>query len=119
MKGKYAEGFNTQLINLFKELIKMYPKNKDFNQIKNQIMILSQTAYEIPIQTFELHVSIYRNHIQNKNDKFFMEFNLQGTPLSELDYLKNIWKIADTNTKDAMWRYFIILDKLSEKYNSL
>ena len=119
MKGKYAEGFNTQLINLFKELTKMYPKNKDFKLIKSEIMILAQTAYEIPIQTFNIHISPCRDHLRNRNEKFFLELNLSGTPLSELNYLKEIWKTVDDLTKDSMWRYFLILDKLSEKYNSL
>ena len=98
----------------------MYPKNKDFKLIKNQIMMLAQTnTYEIAIQTFELNISLYRNHLRTKNEKFFLEFNLSGTPLSDLNYLKEIWKTVDDKTKDAMWRYFLILDKLSEKYHSI
>lgn len=119
-KGKYAEGFNTQLVNLFKELAKMYPTNKDFKLIKHQIMILSQTnTYELPIQAFELHMSPYRLHLKQKNDEFFLEFDLKNTPLSDLNYLKEIWKTTDDTTKNAMWRYFTILDKLSEKYHQI
>ena len=119
MKGKYAEGFNTQLINLFKELTKMYPTNKDFKLIKSQIMILAQTStYEIPVQTFELNISCYRDQIRTKNEDFFLKFDLTGTPLSDLNYLKEIWTTVDEATKNAMWRYFFILDKLSEKYHT-
>lgn len=119
-KGKYAEGFNIQLINLFKELTQMYTENKDFKLVKNQIMILSQTnTYELPIQTFELHISPFREHLRNKNDDFFLEFDLSSTPISELNYIKEIWKTVGKDTKNAMWRYFIILDKLAEKYHSI
>lgn len=119
MKGKYAEGFNSQLINLFKELTKMYPANNDFKLCKSQVMILAQTAtYEIPVQTFEINISHFRDHLRTRNEAFFLEIDLTDTPLSDLNYLKEIWKTVDNKTKDAMWRYFLILDKLSEKYHS-
>ena len=119
-KGKYAEGFNTQLINLFKELTHMYPDNKDFKLIKNQVQILSQTlTYEIPIKTYEINIATCRDHLKNRNEQFFLQFNLENTPLQQLNYLKDIWKSIGEETKNAMWRYFFILDKLSEKYHTL
>jgi len=119
LKGKYAEGFNVQLINLFKELNRMYPDNNDFKLVKYKIQILSQTStYEIPIKTYEVHIgSTYRHHLVNRNENFFLNFNLQNTPLKDLDYLKKIWESINDQTKNTMWRYFIILDKLSEKYH--
>ena len=119
IRQKYAEGFNSQLINLFKELTLMYPDNKDFKYILTQIRLISSTTFELPIQTYEMNFKDYRTHLNEKNENFFLEFNLQNTPLKDLDYLKEIWKTTSDKTKQAMWRYFFILDKLSMKYHGL
>ena len=119
IKQKYAEGFNSQMINLFKELTLMYPDNKDFKYILTQVRLISNTTYELPIQTYEMNFKPYRDHLNQRNEQFFLEFNLQNTPLKDLDYLKEIWKTTTDKTKDAMWRYFVILDKLSMKYHGL
>ena len=118
VKGKYAEGFNDWLIKFFRELRKMYPQNKDFISYLNQLKVISQSPkYELPIQYFENYVSQYRDHLRSRNEKFFLEFDLSGTNIEFLNYVKDLWKVADEITKNTMWKYFLIFDKLSEKYN--
>lgn len=119
-KGKFAEGFNEWLIKFFRELVKMYPKNSDFKEAKTQVMVIAQTPqYELPIQYFEQFLSPFRDHLKTKNEKFFLEFDLQGTQIEYLNYVKELWLIADDNTKETMWKYFMIFDKLSEKYHQM
>lgn len=118
VKGKYAEGFNDWLIKFFRELRKMYPKNNHFLNILNQLKVISQSPkYEMPIQYFEKYVGSYRDHLRTRNEKFFLEFDLSGTNIEFLNYVKDLWKVADDSTKETLWKYFLIFDKLSEKYN--
>lgn len=120
VKGKYAEGFNDQLVKFFRELCKMFPQNKDFKNAKNELMILSQSPkYELAIQYYEQYVGLYREHLRTRNENFFLEFDLESTELSSLNYIKDLWKVANDNTKETMWKYFLIFDKLAEKYHSL
>ena len=119
MKSKYAEGFNDWLIKFFRQLIKMYPKNTHFKDAKNQVMVVSQTPqYQLPIQYFEKYIGPYREHLRTKNEKFFLEFDLTGTGMEYMNYVKELWLVADDTTKATMWQYFTIFDKLSEKYNN-
>jgi hypothetical protein len=118
-KSKFAEGFNDWLIKFFREIIKMYPQNADFKAVKAQLMTIAATPqYELPIQYFEKYLSPFRTHLRERNEKFFLEFDLSNTGIEYLNYVKDLWKIADDNTKETMWKYFTIFDKLSEKYNS-
>lgn len=120
VSGKYAEGFNDWLIKFFKELVKMYPDNKDFKNIKTQIMLVSQSpGYELPIKNFGTYITPFREHLRNKNEKFFLEFNLEDTEISYFNYIKDLWTNANKETKETMWKYFFIFDKLTEKYHSL
>ena len=119
-KQKFAEGFNDWLVKLFRELVKMYPQNKDFKNAKNEITILSQSPqYEMIIQYYEEYVSPYRQYLRNRDEQFFLEFDLASTKMEFLNYLKDLWKCADNETKETLWKYFQIFDKLSEKYHSL
>ena len=119
-KGKFAESFNDWVIKFFRELIKMYPQNQDFKNAKNQMMITAQSPkYELGIQYFEQYIGVYRKHLREKNEKFFLEFDLKGTTMEYFNYVKDLWLIADDDTKKTMWNYFTIFDKLSEKYSSL
>ena len=120
LKGKYAEGFNDWLTKFFRELIKMYPQNQDFKNVKNQLVMISNSPkYELPIQYFNTYLSPYLQHLRERNEQFFMEFDLKGTGIEYFEYIKDLWKIADDNTKETMWKYFTIFDKLSEKYHSV
>lgn len=116
---KFAEAFNEWVIKFFRELIKMYPSNQDFKMAKSKLTVLSQSPqFEMPIQLFEKYISEYREHLRTKNDQFFLEFDLSGTSMDFLNYVKDLWKSANQSTKDTMFKYFIIFDKLSEKYHS-
>lgn len=138
IKGKFAEGFNDWLIKFIRELCKMYPTNKHFKDAKNKLMILSQSPqYELPIQNFEKYIGPFRQHLREKNEQFFLDFDLKNTKttfdieskkmgfnfkntnMDFLNYIKDLWKVADNNTKETIWKYFSIFDKLSEKYTQV
>ena len=120
IKGKFAEGFNDWLIKFIRELCKMYPTNQHFKEGKNKLMVLSQSPqYELPIQNFEKYIGPFRHHLRERDEKFFLEFNLENTKMGFLNYVKDLWQVADNNTKETMWKYFSIFDKLSEKYNQV
>ena len=107
-KEKYAESFNDWLVKFFRELIKMYPSNYHFKDAKTQIMLVSQTPqFQLPITYFEKYLSPYRDHLYDKNEKFFLEFDLTGSGIEYLNYVKDLWQVADDRTKETMWKYFI------------
>ena len=109
--------FNKKLMEFLKEIIEMYPMNKDFKSMRTQLRIIMNNLESVPIEKFKKYVTLkYKKYIIEKNEDFFLELNLSGTPFESFNYLKDMWKTTSEQTKNAMWKYINLLTKLSEKY---
>ena len=104
----------------FKKIITMYPNNKDFKSMRSQLRLLVTNSPKSPSEYFNLYVTQkYLNYILKRDDIFFINLDLSGTPFASLNYLKNVWVSTDDKTKNAMWEYVILLTKLSQKINKI
>lgn len=109
--------FNKKLMEFVKEVIEMYPDNKDFKSMRSQLRMIMSSAENLPIQKFKELVTIpYSKKIYEKDELFFLELDLSGTPFESFNYLKKMWKTTTPTTKEAMWKYVELLTKLSEKF---
>lgn len=109
--------FNKKLMEFIKEVIEMYPNNKDFKSMRTQLRMIMNNVETLPIEKFKKYVAVkYRKNIDEKNEKFFLELDLSGTPFESFNYLKDMWKTTSEKTKQAMWKYIELLTKLSDKY---
>jgi|TARA_B100001971_G_scaffold13522_1_gene10731 hypothetical protein len=116
MKEKFIEVFNLKLMEFFKKIISMFPNNKDFKSMRAQLRLLITNSPNSPSEYFYKHVNLkYSNYILKKDDTFFIDLDLSGTPFASLNYLKNVWVSIDDKTKNAIWEYVILLTKLSQK----
>tara|TARA_B110001454_G_C12720344_1_gene434397 strand:- start:2250 stop:2645 length:396 start_codon:yes stop_codon:yes gene_type:complete len=116
MKEKFINVFNLKLMEFFKKIIIMFPNNKDFKSMRAQSRLLVTNSPNSPSEYFYKHVNLkYSNYILEKNDTFFIDLDLSGTPFASLNYLKNVWTSTNDETKNAMWEYVILLTKLSQK----
>ena len=116
MNKKYMEVFNIKLMEFFKKIITLYPNNKDFKAMRAQLRMLVTNSPKSPSEYYIKYVTNkYLDNILTKNDSFFINLDLSGTPFASLNYLKNVWGTADNATKEAMWAYVILLTKLSQK----
>ena len=120
MKGKFIDVFNIKLMEFFKKIITMYPNNKDFKSMRSQLRLLVTNSPKSPSGYFNKYVTQrYLNYILEKDDTFFINLDLSGTPFASLNYLKNVWAATDEKTQTAMWDYVTLLTKLSEKINKI
>lgn len=111
--------FNKKLMDFIKEIIEMYPTNKDFKSMRSQLRMVMTNAETIPIEKFKKYVSLkYKNEIETRNESFFLQLDLSGTPFASFNYLKDLWKNTSEGTKEAMWKYVELLKKLSDKYQN-
>lgn len=109
--------FNKKLMEFVKEVVEMYPNNKDFKSMRSQLRMIMSSAEELPIQKFKKYVSIkYRENIDSRNEDFFLKLDLTGTPFASFNYLKDMWKNTSETTKEAMWKYVELLTKLCDRY---
>jgi hypothetical protein len=120
MKDRFIEVFNIKLMEFFKKIITMYPNNKDFKSMRAQLRLLVTNSPKSPSEYFNKYVTQrYLQYILEKDDTFFIDLDLSGTPFASLNYLKNVWVTTDEKTKKAMWEYVLLLTKLSEKINKI
>jgi hypothetical protein len=120
IKDKFTEVFNLKLMEFFKKIITMYPNNKDFKSMRAQLRLLVTNSPKSPSEYFNKYVTQrYLKYILEKDDTFFINLDLSGTPFASLNYLKNVWVTTDEKTKKAMWEYILLLTKLSEKINKI
>jgi len=129
MASSYAldKAFNTQLLNLLKELVRLYPNDSDMALIKHSVFIATTTMESQPRKVFVKSIEPYVSRIENKDETFFLNASNeeylkhadQGTDFkgtSELiDKLKSMWRSMDKKTQKSVWLYLNVLVKLGFK----
>lgn len=116
MSSPLVKRFNKTLFDFFKQIIAIYPDVKVFYQLRTQLRMGLTTNEKLAITNFYTHlVKEYKQQILSQDESFFLDFDLTGTVLSDLNYLKVVFKDATPNTKVALWKYVKVLTILSEK----
>ena len=124
MKKSFLVAFNKQLKELVDKLNIMIPNNEDLRLAKNMFHVPLMTKERIYIEQFYQHAKDYEVQIMNKNEEFFLNFDITEffTVTSDVnekhDDAKNIWGNFDPVSKNALWQYVQVLFKLSKKYYS-
>jgi hypothetical protein len=118
-KSKCLEVFNTQLKKFISELSSIYPTLQELKIIKTKLNTLYLASDKVVIMTFnQAVVNEFNDKIMNKDEKFFLDMDLSGTPLEEFNQLKNVYTQSSDNTKNVIWKYVHLLTKLAKKYSS-
>ena len=114
------KAFNKILLNFIKELENKYPEETDISIYKNSVILLDKTNPKLISNYYKIYVYIYKDYIDEKNESFFLnnDFN-EETGGSEWCFvrgmrLKKYWKDLSDKSKDAVWEYFLTLNKLVE-----
>jgi len=115
--------FNHTFKEFINDLIKSFPGDPDFKMYKMAISTAMIMNESLVIGVFKEKVmDRYSEKILAKDDAFFMDNNyneLQGE-FSEasaiIQKLKGYWSGMSPDDRDVVWRYFVVLVKLSQKY---
>lgn len=123
MSSTYRDkAFNTQLMNLIKELIRLYPNDSDFVLMKHTIFFASTSSTATPRKVFSKNIKPYVKYIEDRDESFFLntstETYIAAVPDGDekdsklIDKLKQIWKNMDDKTHESVWLYLNVLIKL-------
>lgn len=124
MKKSFVVGFNKQLKELVDKLNIMIPNNEDLKLAKNMFHVPIMTKENIYIEHFYQNVKEYESQIMNKNEDFFINFdisqifNITNEINEKHNEAKNLWNNFDSQSKNALWQYVQVLFKLAKKYYS-
>ncbi len=112
--------FNNQMTEFVKQLISAFPDLKQDPEIDRLSALLRTTIAatpSVPITIFyEKIIKQYDSHIEYKDEKFFIGFDLSNTPMESLNYLKEVYIEASETNKKIIWNYIDRLRLLSCKY---
>lgn len=116
---KILEIFNIQLMKFLTEICKMYPDNRKFISLKGQIRSSLLIDNKLSIRIFYKYiVKDYKEQVLKKDDDFFLNFDVSGSAFESLNYIKTIWRDSDENTKNAIYKFILLLTRLCSKYYS-
>jgi hypothetical protein len=120
-KVKYFQLFNNKMNEFIRDLINVFPDDKDFKLFKNSFDLLKIANEEQPCKVFYNVTQKFKQHILEKNEIFFLEKDYTDIIETDTDIttslinkLKNYWTLLE-NDKQTVWNYLIVLVKLSDK----
>ena len=115
--------FNTQFMNLIKELQRMYPQDSDLSLIRKTVFAITTTYPEKPRKLFGRYIKPYEQHIMDRNDTFFLKRGADdflGDGKTDwsgflIEKLKGMWTDMDEDTHHSIWLYLNVLLKLTKR----
>jgi len=117
--------FNTQLMNLIKELNRMYPTDSDIAFIRKTVFAIITTFPEKPRSLFREYIKPFEKYVLSHDEDFFLRKTanelLENTQLKTdwssvlIDKLKVMWSGMDSDTHEAIWMYLNVLLKLTQR----
>lgn len=122
MSSGMDTAFNTQLLNLLKDLNRMYPADADIAFVKKTVFLASTTYPEKPRKLFKKFIPEYEKYVVERDEEFFLshedywENSKKGDwSVMLIEKLKIYWSDMDDETKNNVWLYLNVLVKLSHK----
>ena len=120
--------FNTKLKEFVDDLLLLYPEDGNLHAAKKAILLLKTIDGRKTLQLFKVHIyDRYSKQLYDRDETFFMTKDYdEETRLLEnvaenitqqlVDNIKQYWTQMSDKNKDTVWKYWLILLKLCEKY---
>ena len=119
--------FNSQLIDLFNDILLVFPKDIEIIDAKKTLILLKKTNPKLPLKTWKECISNnYKTQIENSDIDFFLNydyrkdihlFNINIHILEKIFVIRNpVRKMNNQNQKKIML-YIQNLTKIADLYN--
>jgi hypothetical protein len=120
--------FNTKLKEFVDDLLLLYPEDGNLHAAKKAILLLKTIDGRKTLQLFKVHIyDRYSKQLYDRDETFFMtkDYNEETRLLENVaenitqqlvDNIKQYWTQMSDKNKDTVWKYWLILLKLCEKY---
>ena len=128
--NKYYTIFNSKIVELLNDLIRIFPEDTDFKMYKNAVTLVKLTDEKKLLNFYKIFITDeYKEHISNKNGNFFInhDYNeiLNSNELKKelnddinskiINKLKGYWSQLSNDNREIIWDYFTLFLKISEK----
>lgn len=116
------ETFHKLFMELLNDLSIIKPNDSTLIWVKTAISLMSK---ELLVEQFMEYINVYADKILNKDETFFLdelhkEIDKDSFAGKEISKVRTIWNdpSTTTDTKECIWKYFILLLKLGKKITS-
>lgn len=110
--------FKENLVKFVDSMIEQFPDEKDLIIVR--IMFENHIPIDDVMQRFVTRIIPNRQHIMDKDDKFFTESNdiFEGIKNEKILHFKTLWlsKKLTTDDRGQIWKWFMLFLRLSESY---
>jgi hypothetical protein len=114
-KNLKCDKFNNILLSLLGQISQ---QTKSLTYMKLNTLIICNK--NIVIDGFIQYVCSMKEHINNRNEKYFTELNtIEGDQYYCFDEIKTIYLSGDDDTKQTIWNYLQSLLIIAEEYEKL
>ena len=116
--------FTTQMESFSAEICDLYKDDADLRLGHNMILLLKKTNPRKLLELYDVYVLDFKEHIDTKNESFFIDHDFTDVALKNknekmtfnlVHKIKEYWKDLSASNKDITWKYFQVLNKLSDK----
>jgi len=110
------EKFHKELRAFLKDLIKVFPDDRNVKIASSTLSIsLMDDPDDKVIHDFYKALSPCEHLISSKNERLFYDNNIKSDVLI-FSELEKYWELLDSDNKEIVWNYIIVLFYLSKKY---
>jgi len=118
---KWIDIFNQKFEEFIKDMILIYPEDKDFKLMKNSFSLLKLADDKKPFEMFSLYGGIFEEPVKQRDEQFFLvndyrDITVQESNLTHdlINKLKGYWGNLSVDNKEAIWKYLEIFFKLKQ-----
>lgn len=122
---KWISIFNSKFEEFVKDLITLYPDDKDFKMMKNSFNLMKLADDKKPFELFSRYGGSFEKQVQTKDESFFLDHSYTDAVDNESNFteelvnkLKSYWRDMADNDKEVIWQYLGLFFGLKNKINS-
>ena len=116
--------FNNQMEAFSKEICNVFPQDTDLKMGHNVIVLLKRSNPRKLLELYNIYLADFKDRINNQDESFFIEhdFSDVAEKNQNKEYtfnlvikLKEYWSSLSDENKIIIWKYFKVLNALSDK----
>ena len=122
---KWIAIFNNKFDEFVKDLIILYPDDKDFKMLKHSFNLMKLADDKKPFELFARYGEKFEKQVQTKDERFFLDHTYDDAVVNESNFtedlvnkLKSYWKDMSEDDKEIIWKYLGLFFGLKNKIYS-
>lgn len=119
LNKKWIDVFNQKFEEFIKDMILIYPDDKDFKLMKNSFNLLKLADDKKPFEMFSKFGAKFEEPVLSRDEQFFLSNSYSDIRAEEsnltddlINKLKGYWTNLSEDNKEAIWKYLEIFFKL-------